>query len=330
MTRTHRLIKLLQMLQSGRSFDADGLALGLTVSRRTLFRDLNMLEAAGVPFHYDKKTKQYRINKDYFLPPINLTVGEALAVMLLTRKMNTRRLHPEYLQAVEAAQKIEAAIPGRIRAHCGSILENIEVKFWPTSDVDGINDVNATLMRALIESRKVSMRYDSFYEGRVIEDVIHPYKRIFVNRGWYMIGYSEKEKATRTYKLERIEKLTLREQLFENDPGFSLENYFGYAWQMIRGDRRYHVSIRFTPKVAGNVEEVLWHRSQRTRRESDGSLLFDVDVDGLGEISWWIMGYGDQALVLEPADLRELIVERSRSLIARYSNGSTHQSEHSQ
>ncbi|HNO77993.1 MAG TPA: WYL domain-containing transcriptional regulator [Phycisphaerae bacterium] len=312
------MIKLLQMLQSGRRYDADGLADGLTVSRRTLFRDLKMLEAAGIPFQYDKKSKQYQINKDYFLPPINLTVGEALALMLLTRRVSTRKFHPEYRQALEAAQKIEAAIPGRIRSHCGAILQNIHVRFWPTSDVDGIDDVNATLMKALVESRKVLMRYDSFYDGCVIEDVIHPYKRIFMNRGWYMIGFSEKEGATRTYKLERIEQLTLGEQLFEPDPDFSLENYFGCAWQMIRGDRRYHVVIRFTPKVAGNVEEVLWHRSQRVQRDADGSLLFEVDVDGLGEISWWIMGYGDQALVLEPPELRDLIVKRARSLVAGY------------
>lgn len=317
------------MLQSGRSFDADGLALGLTVSRRTLFRDLNMLEAAGVPYHYDKKSKQYRINKDYFLPPINLTVGEALAVMLLTRRMNTRKMHPEYAQAVEAAQKIEAAIPGRIRAHCGSILENIEVKFWPMSDVEGISDINTTLIKAMVESRRVAMRYDSYFEGRVIEDVIHPYKRIFVNRGWYLVGYSEKEKTTRTYKLERIEKLTICEQVFEPDPGFSLENYFGYAWQMIREDRRYHVKIRFAPKVAGNVDEVLWHRSQRTQRQGDGSMIFEVDVDGIGEISWWVMGYGDQALVLEPPELRDLIIERSRSLLAQYKEAETSNSDQS-
>ena len=85
------------MLQSGRRYDADGLADGLTVSRRTLFRDLKMLEAAGIPFEYDKKSKQYQINKDYFLPPINLTVGEALALMLLTRARRLLWSRPQVL-----------------------------------------------------------------------------------------------------------------------------------------------------------------------------------------------------------------------------------------
>lgn len=317
-TRTYRLIKLLQLLQCGRPFDADGLADSLEVSRRTLFRDLSLLEAAGVPYTYDKKSKQYKIDKDFFLPPVNLTVGEALAVMLLTRRFNNRKLHPEYVQAVEAAQKIEAAIPPRIRAHCGTVLDNVDVRFWPMSDVECISDINVAIMKALVQQRKVSMRYDSYYHKRVIDDVIHPYRRVFMNRGWYVIGYSEREKSARTYKLERIEHLDVCDACFETDPGFSLDAYFGHAWQMIRGDRRYHVCIRFTPKVAGNVEEVLWHRSQRTRREEDGSLIFEVDVDGLGEISWWILGYGDEALVLEPRELQEKIVERSRNLLSRY------------
>jgi len=317
-TRTHRLIKLLQLLQCGRGFDADGLAEALEVSRRTLFRDLKLLEAAGVPFNYDKKTKQYDIHKDYFLPPVNLTVSEALAVMLMTRRLISRKIHPEYTQAVEAAQKLEAAIPARIRAHCGTVLDSIDVRYWPTSDVDCIGDVNNTLMKALIQKCKVSMKYDSFFHGRVIDDVIHPYKRVFMNRGWYLIGYSEKDKTTRTYKLERVEQLELRTELFEPDPGFSLESYFGHAWLMIRGDKRYRVRIRFLSKVAGNVEEVLWHKTQDTHREPDDSLIFEVDVDGLDEISWWVMGYGDQAIVLEPKELQDMILDRSRNLVAQY------------
>jgi predicted DNA-binding transcriptional regulator YafY len=55
----------------------------------------------------------------------------------------------------------------------------------------------------------------------------------------------------------------------------------------------------------------------------DGSLEFQVTVSGLQEISWWIMGYGDQAEVLEPAELRAMIHERARKLVAMYENRAT-------
>jgi proteasome accessory factor B len=102
------------------------------------------------------------------------------------------------------------------------------------------------------------------------------------------------------------------------DPDFSLENYFGHAWLMIRGDRRYHVVIRFQPKVAGNVDEVVWHKTQRTTHLPDGAMLFEVDVDGVEEIAWWVLGYGDQAEALEPPELRALIAGHARRMATLY------------
>ena len=66
---------------------------------------------------------------------------------------------------------------------------------------------------------------------------------------------------------------------------------------MIRGDQSDHVCIRFSPKVTRNVEEVLWHPTQQTSLIEDGSLRYEVDVDGLDEIAWWVLGYGKEAVV---------------------------------
>jgi predicted DNA-binding transcriptional regulator YafY len=38
-------------------------------------------------------------------------------------------------------------------------------------------------------------------------------------------------------------------------------------------------------------------------------------VDGLGEITWWVLGYGDQVQVLAPKQLRDRIVEISQNMI---------------
>jgi predicted DNA-binding transcriptional regulator YafY len=89
---------------------------------------------------------------------------------------------------------------------------------------------------------------------------------------------------------------------------------------MIRGDKRYHVKIRFLKRVAGNVDEILWHKTQRTTFEEDGSLLFEVDVDGIDEIAWWALGYGDQAQVLEPPELREKVAGHAERM-QRYYQG---------
>jgi len=60
----------------------------------------------------------------------------------------------------------------------------------------------------------------------------------------------------------------------------------------------------------------------RTSYEGDGSLIFEVEVDGLNEISWWVLGYGDQAQVLEPPELRDLIAEHARRMLSYYDSHS--------
>ncbi|MCB9849668.1 MAG: transcriptional regulator [Phycisphaerales bacterium] len=320
-TRTQRLIRLLQMLQSGRKYDADALAEDLRVSRRTLFRDLNMLEAAGVPYGYDKKTQRYSIGKDYFLPPVNLTVGEALALMLITRKLTNRQVHPEYRQAIEAAMKVEAAIPPRVRRHCGSIIDNVDVEYWPISDVEGVRSVLDTVHHAINLKRKLAVKYDSYFDGGIITTTLHPYRAAFIRRAWYVIGHSERHEETRMFKLERIEQINIMQETYPPKEDFRLDEYVGNAWQMIRGEQRYHIALRFAPMVAGNVEEVLWHKTQMTQRLPDGSLRFEVDIDGLSEIAWWILGYGDQVEVLEPTELREIIAEHARNMLAFHGTG---------
>jgi len=110
------------------------------------------------------------------------------------------------------------------------------------------------------------------------------------------------------------------DETYEIAPDFSLKAYFGDAWEMIPGHPMHHVAIHFSPKVAGNIEEVGRHRTQQTHRLPNGSLLFEVDVDGIEEVSWWVLGYGEEAIVQEPPELRGLLAERARALVAEYAN----------
>src|SRR6185436_16295851 len=89
--RITRLLKLLQMLQSGSGQNADGLANACAVSRRTVFRDLDSLRLAGVPLVFDQERDRYSIPGGYYLPPINFTAAEALALMALAHELG--RLH---------------------------------------------------------------------------------------------------------------------------------------------------------------------------------------------------------------------------------------------
>jgi proteasome accessory factor B len=96
---------------------------------------------------------------------------------------------------------------------------------------------------------------------------------------------------------------------------FNLYDYLGRAWSMIPEGRVYDIKLRFLPKVANNVAEVQWHSTQKVTHNEDGSAAVEFCVDGLGEITWWILGYGDQVQVLAPKTLRNKVVEVAKNMV---------------
>ena len=78
------------------------------------------------------------------------------------------------------------------------------------------------------------------------------------------------------------------------------------------------VVLRFAPSVAKRVAETRWHPSQELEAQPDGSLVWRGRVAGVREIRLWILGWGPDVEVLEPAALRADVAEAARQAAALY------------
>jgi predicted DNA-binding transcriptional regulator YafY len=314
-SRVHRLLKLITMLRGQNSPSAVELADQLEVSKRTVFRDLNMLELAGVPYYFSQQAGGYKIASSFFLPPVNLTLDEALALLAVAGQGRQLPLHRLIR---DAANKIESVLPRSMQVEISRAMRGIHVD-WPAqarhSTVEQRFD---QIQRAIGQRRKLRMTYVSFFERGQIVTELSPYQLLYHQRAWYVIGHSGMHNAVRTFKLGRIKDLAALDKLYVPDEKFTLAGYLGNAWGMIPEGREYEVKLKFAPMVAANVAEVNWHRTQQVTFEPDGSAVFTATVDGLGEISWWILGYGDQVEVLEPPPLRERLLKMAETLVAKY------------
>ncbi len=313
--RVRRLLRMLTLLRSGRAFGADNLATALDVSRRTVFRDLKLLENAGVPYKFEHNAGQYRIETALSLPPTHLSMDEALALLLATRVMMTSSAHPMYRAVSDAALKIESGLPGTVLEHCGAWLEGIDTLPEPMTSVEPVADLFADLQAALARRERIHIVYDSVYDGGEIRLFVDPMRLIFATRGWYLIAWSHRHDAYRTFKVDRIVSMGYTGDVFDPRPDFSSESYFGKAWRMIPDGTLYDVRLRFDPEVAASVEEILWHATQRTSRDDRNRLIFEAEVDGLKEIAPWVLGYGEHVEVLGPVELRDLIRQKAERIV---------------
>jgi predicted DNA-binding transcriptional regulator YafY len=316
--RVHRLLKLITLLRAERGRDAETLAREVGVGRRTLFRDLSLLKSAGIAYQFDSTKNVYSLGETPLLPPVHLDAHEALALMLITRRFLARQVHPLYQKALDAAIKIESQLSPELLRHCGMLVDGISVRWHPVSDGEAANDVFLALQRALAQRVRVNVQYDSVQDSRRLDLLLDPLRLVFVSRAWYLIAWSHLHGSPRTFKLERMVRVQVTAETFEPHPDFDEARYFGSAWRMIPEGQLYHVKLRFCPAVATSVEEVRWHDSQATHRDDDGGLIFEVDIDGLGEIAAWVLGYGEHVTVIEPPALRDLVVEKATKLLAAH------------
>ncbi len=314
-SRVSRVVQILTTLQARRGYRADDLSRMFGTSRRTIFRDLKELANIGVPYRYDAKTRGYSIDPEFFLPPINLSVREALSILMLVHKVRNQVQLPFKRSALLAALKIESGLPVKMRRYCNAVLRGISARAGAQAPTNALDRVFSALQKALTEKRKVHIRYNSLFEARPIELQLCPYHLLYNQRAWYVLGLSSKHGTVRTFKLNRIGQLEVLKQRFCDGDEFDVYEYLGRAWSMIPEGRIYNVKLRFSPKVANNVSEVQWHSTQKATRNEDGSATLDFRVDGLGEIMWWVLGYGDQVRVLAPRALRQRVVEAARNII---------------
>ncbi len=315
LSRISRIVQILTALQSDHYYTAEDLAKLVGVSRRTVFRDLKELTAIGVPYQFDTGKGGYHIDPEYFLAPVDLNLQEALSLLLLVHKCRTHLPLPFKNSALLGGLKIENTLPARIRQYCNATLRNISIRPHSHAPMDLLDKVFSQLQGAIRKNHKIQLDYHSLFDGKDIVTTLSPYHLMYNHRAWYVIGKSGiHDGSIRMFKLNRIKGLTTLALRFSASEKFDLYDYLGKAWSMIPEGRIHNVKLRFSRKVSRNVAEVQWHSTQKMTHNDDGTLTVTFRVDGLGEIGWWILGYGDQVEVLAPAALRKRIAHTGKRM----------------
>ena len=311
-------MQILTTLQAGKGCTVQDLSTIFGTSRRTIFRDLRDLQAIGVPYHYDPKTGGYAIDPEFFLPPADLNHREALGLLLLASAVSSQIQMPFKKSALLAALKIANNLPETVRDYCSAALRKI------SGGTDGrasarqnvrFDRTFALLYEAIARKYRVEICYDSLFEDGYINVELCPYHLLYKNGTWHVLGRSSRDRNVRTFELGRIKEIKTTQKSFAGDEHFNVSEYLGRAWSVSPEGHIYDVRLRFLPKAARAVAEVKWHSTQKVVFDNDGSAIVEFRVDGLSEITWWVLSYGDQVQVLAPRALRARVLDVAKNML---------------
>ena len=311
--RLARVVHLAQLLGRPGSWTIDRLAEQLGVTVRTVYRYLNVLRLAGI--RPTCQNGRYRIPKECFLPPPTLSLEEALDLALTVALTRCRDLgigsgahHYVARLAEQAGLELDVS---ELLDLAQEVVVVRELKVADHSRYQHRKMLHEVLL-ALVRGNQLQGTYRTPYQKRPKRLRLHPYRLCLVNQAWYLIARPEEARRPVCLRIARFKSLRVRDEEADVPERFDVEEFFGQAWAVYRGEQRYRVRLKFTAEAAPLVQEVRWHPTQKIHTHADGSITAEFEVDGLDEILWWVLSWTGRVEVLEPPELKEQVVRQLR------------------
>jgi proteasome accessory factor B len=287
---------------------------------RTIQRDILTLEAdLEVPLV--PQSDRYTISGSYFLPPVTLSLYEAVVVFLACR-LALRQTDENNQHLKGALVRIFSVLPAPLASQLIAMAKDVSAK----PDLPGQVKVFEDTAIAWTTQRKMRMKYRSAQSADFKEWLLSPYFMDMTGTGYsiYVTGQGVREgkEGVFTFKLERMAETEVTNEHFEIPPGLDYRGLLASSWGVFTGEA-IGITLKFSPAVTRRVKESVWHPSQTIEDTPDGGCVLTLQVNSTVEIAPWIRGWGAEVEVLEPKTLREEFRWWSEQSYALYHPGRT-------
>ena len=299
--------KVLHALESSRhGVHIDALADELEVTSRTIRRDLAALQEAGFALydtHDDNGRVRWRLD-GHVLKGLDtgFTLAELCALYLSRNLLESVAGTPFQRDLTHAFERLQRALSPRMRQFLDRLPAVLATKPGPRArGGDAASDIVDKLLEATLHFRVASMRYHSVSSAKVKDYLIHPYRLAFAQGGHYLIAYVPAYEAVRTFAVDRIKSVSLEKQTF-TPPRDMPEDIFANSLGVNTGPAA-RAEIAFDARIAPYVRARVWHASQESRDQDDGSVVLTLQVCHDWALRSWILSWGPFARVMTPQTL---------------------------
>jgi len=128
------------------------------------------------------------------------------------------------------------------------------------------------------------------------------------------VGYCHVRRDFRTFRVERIAEVTVREEAVRPRQGFDLQTYWEKARQSFEAQTK---PFALTLRVSPSARHALAH-APVVREEEDGSAVVRVDVESPAEAVAYALARGAGVTVLDPPEVRAAVAASARAIAGLY------------
>jgi predicted DNA-binding transcriptional regulator YafY len=201
--RLQRLLALIHEIKTTPHQTPEALYTSLGISRAMFYKDRQELKALGLDFHYDRQQRRHVIIEDRYLPVLDLSTSEMLALIMAVRQLASTGDYTLTYEAIAALRKVVSNTPAEIRAFLEASLEDVVLQ-----DGFGCNPtILHDLWQACQEHQRLRIVYDRGDGPR--QWVIDPYQLFFKRRALYLDAYVVETRQIYMFRVNRIKSLAL-------------------------------------------------------------------------------------------------------------------------
>lgn len=180
------------------------------------------------------------------------------------------------------------------------------------------------VVKALKEYRRLTFDYSPYSRSQVNPGVvIEPYFLKIYRQRWYVTGYNLRDGKIKTYALDRMANVTISSDSFEMpkdfDPSFFCSNAFGIVFSQAQVKE---VQIRADARQAKYLRTLPLHHTQE-ELVHDGFSVFTYHLQLTPDFVQEIMSHGPGLTVMNPPELKAMVVTRLKETLANYENTTT-------
>jgi len=199
--RIQRLLALINEIKTNPRQEPPLLCRALGVSRAMLYKDRQVLAQVGFTFRYDRRQHQHVITQDRFLPVLQLTSSEVLALIMAVRQISSTGDYTLTYEAIAALRKVISNTPAEVRTFFQASIDDVVLQQGFGCNADILDD----LWSACQAHRRLRIVHDRGDGPQ--EWLIDPYQIFFKRRALYLDACVVAERRVRMFRINRIKSV---------------------------------------------------------------------------------------------------------------------------
>lgn len=302
MNRIDRLTAILTQLQSKRVTKAQEIADRFGISLRTVYRDVRALEEAGVPV-IGEAGQGYSLVEGYRLPPVMFTQEEAQAMVVAEKifeKLSDRSSGAHFHSAM---LKIKSVLRNSEKDRLDQLSPLVAVfRNRNQLQLKGKDEHLRMILDALSAKKLLEMSYTTFDEEKTSSRTVEAVGVYYAFEQWYLIAWCRLRQDYRTFRLDRISRLTMLEETYQSEGHPTLKEYI----DKVRASENL---IQIVLAVPFSTEKYL-----REQKYNQGFVL-EKRLEDYVEMTFmtshlegfirWLVSLADQVRIISPVEAKE-------------------------